>query len=196
MSGRTKERLVRAAADLLDKGGQGGVTLRAVAELVGVSHNAPYRHFKDRNALLAAVAELDLRELSRAFRRGQETEGPEGALRTATMALIAYAREHPARYRLLFSDPDMASTGESIEAAALDAFQAFAALVQRCQAKGTLPRVETTSLTGLIYATLHGAIDLELGGRARERKGLGDIEATVDLLLDLLRREAAPEAPE
>lgn len=196
MSGHTKERLVRAAADLLDKGGQGGVTLRALAELVGVSHNAPYRHFKDRNALLAAVAELDLRELSLAFRRGQEMEGTEEALRTATMALIAYAREHPARYRLLFSDPDIASTGGSIEAAALDAFQAFAALVQRCQAKGAFPRVETTRLTGLIYATVHGAIDLELGGRAREGKGLGDIEATVALLLDLLRREAAPDSPE
>ena len=41
-------------------------------------------------------------------------------------------------------------------------------------------------MTGLIYATLHGAIDLELGGRAKEAKGLGSIEATLDLLLDLL----------
>lgn len=190
MSGGTKERLVRAAANLLDSGGQSGVTLRAVAELVGVSHNAPYRHFKDRNALLAAVAERDFRELGQAFRSGQEMEEADGALKSATMTLIAYAREHPARYRLLFSDPGIASAGGSMEAAALDAFQAFGAIVRRCQEKGMFPQVETTKLTGLIYATLHGAIDLELGGRARERKGLGDIEVTVDLLLDLLRREA------
>lgn len=183
----TKARLVRAASDLLDAGGQGAVTLRAVAEMVGVSHNAPYRHFRDRSALLAAVAERDFEVLRQAFQAGSddlEDGGP--SLRAAAMVLIAYAREHPARYRLLFSDPDLRSGGGAMEAAALGAFQAFEAIVQRCQAAGSLRPIETARLTGLIYATLHGAIDLELGGRARDAKGLGSIEATLDLLLDLL----------
>jgi MFS family permease len=42
-------------------------------------------------------------------------------------------------------------------------------------------------LTGLIYAALHGAIDLELGGRSSGSKGLGSIETTADLLFQLLR---------
>ncbi len=187
MAENTKGRLVAAASDLLDEGGQGAVTLRAVAEVVGVSHNAPYRHFRNRSALLAAVAERDFDGLRQAF---QATAGnPQDvapSLRAAAMVLIAYAREHPARYRLLFSDPDLPSVGGTMEIAALGAFQAFGVIVQRCQAGGSLPPVETARLTGLIYATLHGAIDLELGGRAREAKGLGSIEATVDLLLDLL----------
>ena len=194
MSGHTGERLVRAAASLLDEGGQGSVTLRAVAELVGVSHNAPYRHFKDRNALLAAVAEQDFRQMSQAF-RGEQAGAADEALRASMMKLVAYAREHPARYRLLFSDPDLASAGGNVEAAALDAFQAFGALVQRCQEQGGLPQVGTVRLTGLIYATLHGAIDIELGGRAKEQKGLGNIEATVELLLALLRQAETPSAP-
>lgn len=192
MAENTKGRLVAAASDLLDAGGQGAVTLRAVAEVVGVSHNAPYRHFRDRSALLAAVAERDFNGLRQAFQaKAGDLQDAGQSLRAAAMMLIAYARKNPARYRLLFSDPNLPSGGGSMEIAALGAFQAFGAIVQRCQADGNLRSIETARLTGLIYATLHGAIDLELGGRAREAKGLGSIEATVSLLLDLLA-EAKP----
>ena len=183
----TKERLIAAASDLLDAGGQGAVTLRAVAEVVGVSHNAPYRHFRDRSALLAAVAERDFDRFTQAFQaKADDLLDARTSLRAAVTVVIAYAREHPARYRLLFSDPDLISADGTLKVAAFGSFQAFAAIVQRCQAGRSLRSIETAKLTGLIYATLHGAIDLELGGRAREAKGLGSIEATVDLLLGLL----------
>ena len=184
----TKQLLVTAASSLLDSGGQAAVTLRAVAERVGVSHNAPYRHFRDRSALLAAVAERDFHRLSEAFEE-QEGSGHDAstALRKSASALIDYARVHPARYRLLFSDPDL-SPEASLKAAAIRPFEAFSQIVARCQRDRVLPSVDTVSLTGLIYATLHGAIDLELGGRSSGAKGLGDIGATAGLLFDLLRR--------
>jgi len=198
MVANTKGRLVTAASDLLDAGGQGAVTLRAVAEVVGVSHNAPYRHFRDRSALLAAVAERDFDRLRQAFEaETDDLRDARSSLRAAVMVVIAYAREHPARYRLLFSHPDLVSGDEPLDVAAFGSFQAFAAIVRRCQAGGSLPPIETVRVTGLIDATLHGAIDLELGGRAREAKGLGSIEATVDLLLDCLARSnwPGPAAP-
>ena len=183
MAETTKERLIAAASDLLDAGGQGAVTLRAVAEVVGVSHNAPYRHFLDRSALLAAVAERDFDRLRQAF---QAEADARRSLRAALMVVVAYARKHPARYRLLFSDPNLVSGDGALETAALGSFQAFAAIVRQCQTARRLRSIEAVRMTGLIYATLHGAIDLEIGGRARKAKGLGSIEATVDLLLDLL----------
>ncbi len=189
MVDNTKQRIVDAASDLLDAGGEAAVTLRAVAERVSVSHNAPYRHFRDRSALLAAVAERDFNQLGRAFRSEAEImPDGRGSLRGALMVVIGYARKHPARYRLLFSDPDLRSDDDRLEVAAFGAFTAFAAIVRRCQAEGSLPMIETARIAGLIYATLHGTIDLELGGRAREAKGLGSIEATVELLLELLAR--------
>ncbi len=191
MAENTKERLVAAASDLLDAGGQGAVTLRAVAEMVGVSHNAPYRHFRDRSALLAAVAERDFNTLTQAF-QADDLQDARSSLRAAVMVMIAYARKHPARYRLLFSDPDLVSVDGILEVAAFGSFQAFAAIVQRYQAGKSLRSIETARLTGLIYATLHGAIDLELGGRAKKAKGLGSIEATIDLLLDLLAPPGQP----
>ena len=188
MAEHTRGRLVAAASDLLDAGGQGAVTLRAVADAVGVSHNAPYRHFENRAALLAGVAERDLGAFARVFRAEGEGAGDPGrALKLAIAAVTAYARAHPARYRLLFSDPDVGSAGAAVEAAALDAFDAFATTVRRCQDARVLGATDAVRLAGLIHAALHGAIDLELGGRGRAAKGTDSVEAAMDLLLDFLR---------
>ena len=186
----TRARLVTEAARLLDAGGEAAVTLRAVAQAVGVSHNAPYRHVKDRSALLAAIAERDFRMLASTFEqeraRGAE---PIDRLREALVAFIRYGRDHPARYRLLFSDPKIGAAGGTLEAAALDAFTAFAHLVEDAQGADALPTTTSTrELAGLIYATAHGLIDLQLGGRMRERKGLTAPEQGVALLLRLLQQ--------
>ena len=186
MTGSTKQRLAAAAAELLDRGGQAAVTLRAVAESVGVSHNAPYRHFRGRSALLAGVALQDFHSLDQAFRTAM-TGGPDAAsaLRRATDAFISYALAHPARYRLLFSDPALPAD-DDLAVAAMAPFATFVAIVSRCQQEGVLPPGDPVRLAGMIYATMHGAIDLQIGGRASDSKGLGSVDATVDLLLHLL----------
>lgn len=189
MRENTKERLIAAASALLDSGGQDAVTLRAVAEQVGVSHNAPYRHFRDRSMLLAAVAERDFGELKTAFEHAGGSFGEDvgGALRASLAELITYALHYKARYRLLFSDPGLVP-GQSLKTAAFGSFHAFSLIVARCQQAGLLPEINTVRLTGLIYATVHGAIDLEIGGRASGSKGLESIDETVNLLLDILTR--------
>lgn len=190
----TKEQLVSAASRLLDVGGQEAVTLRAVAEQVNVSHNAPYRHFRNRSALLAAIAERDFDLLRRAFEEQDGgTPNAASALRGASEALISYALEHKARYRLLFSDPQLLPDA-TLREAAFGSFTAFSRIVARCQQDRALPRLDTLSLTGLIYATLHGAIDLDIGGRAGGTKGLGSVEGTARLLFDVLKDAASRNA--
>src|ERR1700734_2749489 len=103
----TAKRLIAAASALLDAGGEEAVTLRAVGQAVGLSHNAPYKHFKDRSALLAAVAMVDFKMLAEAFIGiRQSSSKPTSKLKRALRRMIDYGREHPARYRLLFSNPD------------------------------------------------------------------------------------------
>ena len=185
MAETTKEQLVTAAAALLDHGGAEAVTLRRVAEKVGVSHNAPYRHFRSRSALLAAVAERDFHGLHHAFDQAGARQDAAQALQGAAAALIDYARQHPARYHLLFSDPGLEPEAE-LRSAALASFKAFTAVVVRSRGEGLLPSADPVALTGLIYAALHGAIDLELGGRGGEAKGLSNVHTTAALLFDLL----------
>lgn len=191
----TREKLVTEAALLLDAGGDAAVTMRAVAHAVGVSHNAPYRHFKDRSALLAAIAERDFKMLTTVFGQSRTREGAAiERLKQALGTFIDYGRDFPARYHLLFSDPEVGAAEGSLEAAALGAFAAFARLVEDAQAARALPSTSTRELAGLIYATAHGLIDLEAGGRMREQKGLTATVQGVALLLSLL--DASQPRPE
>ena len=183
----TDKKLIAAAAALLDSGGEDAVTLRAVGHAVGVSHNAPYKHFKDRDALLAAVAIVDFAMLTGALNSiRQSTSKPTTKLKRALKAVVEYGHAHPARYRLIFSNPGIAAQGGDIEKAALVAFAAFAAIVQECQAKQELPDVSNTALSGLLYASMHGLIDLEASGRMRPARGLSSVGQSIDLLVQLL----------
>ena len=67
-------------------------------------------------------------------------------------------------------------------------FLEFAAIVQECQTARLLPEIPNVVLTGLLFASVHGAIDLAAGGRMRRETGLSSVGESVDLLLDLLSR--------
>lgn len=172
------------------------MTIRAVAQAVGMSHNAPYKHFEDRSALLRAVAIQDFAALTNAFAEVRQLQlDPLSKLKRALAAFVTYGQEYPARYRLLFSDPGIAVQGDNLEAAAMRSFVEFAAIVQGCQDAKDLPDVPNVELTGLIYASVHGLIDLQTGGRMRQEKGLTDANKGTELLVELLRPVRASGEP-
>jgi AcrR family transcriptional regulator len=163
------------------------VTLRAVGEASGISHNAPYKHFADRSALMAAVATRDFMVLTEALKRaGEGRAQPLTKLRRALQAFVDYSSAYPARYRLLFGDPDIATHGGELERAAMNTFAAFAAIVGECQSAKQLPQVPTVPLAGLIYASVHGLVDLHASGRMRSEKGFRGVAGGVDLLISVL----------
>lgn len=174
----TRDELVAAAAALLDEGGPNAVTLRGVAERVGVSHNAPYKHFRDKEALLAAVAARDLAA------RGPDSDGGRPAverLRTLARGYADWALRHPARFKLAFGrwtreEPELAGAAD-------EGRRRFVSAVTQAQAEGALPRGDPERLTAMLLALGHGAADLALGGHlARDGKGRAD---PADLLDDL-----------
>ena len=188
---RTDKKLVAAAAALLDSGGESAVTLRAVASAVGVSHNAPYKHFEGRSALLAAVAIEDFTTLTAAFASIRSSQSkPMGKLKKALETFVEYGRAYPARYKLMFSDPNLAPKGDDLESAAMKTFLEFAAIVKECQTSALFPEMENVALTGILFSSVHGLIDLAAGGRMRKEKGFSSVGESVDLLLDLISRGA------
>ncbi len=181
----TAKKLVAAASSLLDSGGENAVTLRAVAQAVGVSYNAPYKHFESRKSLLAAVIAEDFLMLSDAFRNLREsTAAPIDKLRCALKVFADFGQEKPARYRLMANHD---GHGDSVEEAAFSTFVEFAAIVEECRVAADLPDVSGTNLAGLIFATLHGLISLDANARLKPEKGLTSIGESMDLLLGLLR---------
>ncbi|GAB3398645.1 TetR/AcrR family transcriptional regulator [Schumannella luteola] len=184
----TADRIVDAAARLLDEGGQAAVTLRAVATATDLSHNAPYKHFGGRDDLLGAVATRDLIQLAEQWRavRGGSAVGRDRIL-DAVDVIVEFARDHPARYRLLFGAPDPVTQGEGLDAAAETALQAFVDIVVDGQREGSLPASPSDNLGIMLFATVHGLIGADAGGRLRSRTGWADIRAGMDFVIGLLR---------
>jgi AcrR family transcriptional regulator len=92
--GDLRPALLKAAGRILEKEGTGGLSLRELARRAGVSHNAPYRHFPDRDALLAALATEGFVQLDEhlAAHAGQESAA----------AYVRFALDNPQRFRLMF----------------------------------------------------------------------------------------------
>ncbi|MDR5822349.1 TetR/AcrR family transcriptional regulator [Caballeronia sp. LZ043] len=187
---KTSDRIIDSAIALLDSGGMSAVTLRAVGQASGLSHNAPYKHFDNRDSLLGAIATQEFQRLAAAFRASrQERVRPLTKLKQALQVFSRYGRDYPNRYQLLFSDPDIAKQGGDLQQAAMASFSAFAALIAECQTADVLPGVETPALAGLIYASVHGLINLQASGRMRAEKGFMTVDDGVTLLLKLLAYE-------
>ncbi|MGV0909140.1 TetR/AcrR family transcriptional regulator [Martelella sp. FOR1707] len=180
----TRTRLVEAAAALLDEGGPAAVTLREVAGRVGLSHNAPYRHFKDKDMLLAGIAE---RELDVSRKNWQ-------AVADGNMTLIDALREHvrraiawPQRFSLTYG-PWPAAVRHALTSGN-EAQQTFLSAVVAAQARGELPPGEPERLARLILATANGAATQVINGHlARGGKWNGDAEDVVADLLAFLSR--------
>lgn len=183
----TRDALIDAAAELLDEGGLGAVTLREVGRRAGVSHNAPYKHFVDKEDLLAAVAARDLRRRERATGRARATRSAAETVRAMLHGYIRHARRHPSLFRLTYGPWE---SGSKELAVAADAARAsFVAVVVDAQRAGELPAGDPERVTALLLAVAHGAAELSLSGHlARDGKGHADPDDLVDDLLACLRR--------
>ena len=116
--------LIAAARALLDEGGPDAVGLREAARRVGVSPTATYRHFKDKEALLAALAIEGFREFGAALAAAERAPDPLPAMGAA---YIDFALAKPGMFRLMFSPLLSARRGdEALQAAAGAAFATLA----------------------------------------------------------------------
>jgi len=183
----TREALIAAAADLLDRGGPEAVTLREVGRAAGVSHNAPYKHFADKSELLAAIA---ARELSRQSEIIAARDGPVLSARDLMHGYVRRALRYPERFKLTFRrwERDAAGLGE----AASQAHGLLVAAVTCAQAAGELPSGDPERMSSLVRGLAHGAADLALSGHLKSGgKGNADPDTLVDDLFDYLRLAAA-----
>ena len=102
--GNLREAMIQAALDMIAASGPNGFTLAEVARAAGVSGAAPYRHFRDRNALVAEIAkqgfEKFAEELYIAWDEGRPD--PVAAIEACARAYLAFARREPAFYAAMF----------------------------------------------------------------------------------------------
>jgi AcrR family transcriptional regulator len=94
--------LVRAALELLQEVEVSALSLRMVARRAGVSPMAPYRHYADKDALLAAVAEHGFRQLERRLLAADQVASGEDRLIAQGLAYVHFAQDERALFKLMF----------------------------------------------------------------------------------------------
>ena len=119
--GNLKEALLRAALELIAQKGTGGFTFAEAARSAGVSPAAPYRHFRDRDELLANVAMRGFEQFEASLARAWEGGKPSAfsAFERVGKAYLAFARAEPAYYSAMFESglaldayPELQQAGE------------------------------------------------------------------------------------
>ncbi|MDP3321539.1 MAG: TetR/AcrR family transcriptional regulator [Bosea sp. (in: a-proteobacteria)] len=123
--GNLKEELVRAALGLIREKGPNGFTFAEAARLAGVSPAAPYRHFRDRDELLADVATRGFVAFEAALTRAwdQGRPDPETAFHRLGRAYLAFAHDEPAYYSAMLEAGVPLDASPELRAAADRAFQ-------------------------------------------------------------------------
>ena len=164
--GNLREALLESAIGLIAEVGPAGFTLRELARRAGVSHNAPYRHFRDRDALMAAVATQGFRELTHTMLRAADAKsGALDRLRRAGLAYIAFALRRPEHFAVMFDAPMAVKTHPDSAEAAEEAFGTLVNFVKKCQDEGRLTPGHPHQFALLAWSMVHGIAKLAITGR-------------------------------
>jgi len=159
--------LLDAALRIVETQGTEALTLRAAARSAGVSQAAPYRHFTNKEAILAAVAEEGFRSLMAAIGQAAAAgEGPLGRLRGVGIGYVTFATSHPSHFRVMFGR-EMAdrSASPSLRRLATETFKMLVDAISDCQRAGLVRADEPAADLALIaWSSVHGLSALLVEG--------------------------------
>jgi AcrR family transcriptional regulator len=166
--GDLRQSLIDAAIALINEEGISDLSLRQVARRVGVSHNAPYRHFVDKEALLAAVAEQGFQSLQSAMEAAKQAIllDASQALEAIGIAYVNFALAHPVHYRLMFGDyrSDL-SKYSTLAVAAQQSFMVLVNTIMEGQSAGLFRAADPVDMARVAWSLVHGQSMLLLNNR-------------------------------
>lgn len=152
-----------ATADLVDRPAE-DISMRDLAERLGVSTAAPYRHFASKDEFLEAVASAGLADMADAYRRAAAMDAPpRERLRIACLAYLDLARANPGLFALLFFTRDFAWTDNPPGQRPASAFAIFETLVANACEETDAGATRLRAVGA--WSTLHGFAMLRARGR-------------------------------
>lgn len=172
MSSDTEQTILRAAAEVLERGGPAALTTRAVCEAAGVKSPTLYHHFGDKDGLAAALVRRGIAEFMTRKRAVPDSEDPLQQLRHGWDQAVAFALKRPALHALymaqLRSQPQLAD----------EAYALLQSRVQRLVDRGVF-QVGVEEASRALWAACNGV--LAVADRFKSKR---DVEATSEILFD------------
>ena len=175
--GDLRQALLAAGIDLAREGGPDAVVLREVTRRVGVSPNAAYRHFADRQALISAVSDAALAELATtidahiaAIPPGNAEAVARAQLRAVGTGYVAFALDSPQLFRTAFSVPtDLGDAGAPARSgpSGLSPFTLLTTALDQFVSSGIMPLQRRLHGEFLAWSAVHGFAMLVIDGPLR-----------------------------
>jgi AcrR family transcriptional regulator len=167
--GDLRSALLQEASLMLREGGIDGLSLRQLAERVGVSRMAPYHHFRDKHDLLCALATEGFRQLDQliADARLQPGEDLSASLGRFVGDYLRFALDNPDRYELMFGRPiwKSAQPSDELRHTAFACFRHYAERITTLIGSARIPLgSKPLRLAQASWATLHGLCRLMIDG--------------------------------
>jgi AcrR family transcriptional regulator len=182
--GNLREALLQAALDLIGQKGAAGFTFADAARMAGVSPAAPYRHFRDRDALLSSIAQRGFEQFEAALTEAWDDGRPDtiSAFERVGKAYLDFAREQPAFYSAMFESGVPVDMNPTLLAASERAFAIIRAAAERLAALAPpgVPRPPALMMALHIWSMSHGVASLFARADAARRK----LPMTPDELLE------------
>ncbi len=162
----TRDALIGVAMDRLKKDGALNLSLRDIAKHAGLSSMAPYRHFKSKEDLVAAISEIGHRRLSEVFLQIERGYlDPKARFRAMGQGYLIFAKENPELYKLMFggSMPNPAEY-EELERACDECFGYLERTIAYCQHHGMMKGKPVDAFAMLVWSSVHGLSMLLIEG--------------------------------
>lgn len=186
--GNLRQVLLDDAVEMINEIGISKVSLRSLAKKAGVSHNAPYMHFKNRDALLAAIAQMGFQQLKVATEEGafDAATSWREQLKQGCAAYVKFSVENPALFRVMFMEHDAERFPEYAEDS-MQALKVLEDMIAVGQDLGEVEPGETALYTNFVWSMLHG-VSVVNSGRAVAPLPYGnhDIEAMTRQFVEML----------
>jgi AcrR family transcriptional regulator len=167
-----RDACILAAQEVIAERGIENLSLRDVARKLGVSHQAPYRHYPSRGHLLSAVMRSCFQAFAAHLDARQRFDDPAQDLESLGVQYLRYAQEHPLEYRLMFSTtwPEPAEASD-LATDATHAFDILRGVLRRMHGDSAAMR-EAVELDALyIWSTMHGLAGV-MNGQCIDKLGL------------------------
>lgn len=167
--GDLRNALIKAGTEILSAEGLSGLSLRKVARRAGVSHAAPYAHFKDKRDLIAAISTEGYLLLYNQIRESVERfkDDPRKQLQEAAWAYVDFALNDPDHFRVTLSgivEKDKEQYPDYVRASK-ESFALVQEIVRACQERGILKKGPTEEVAVAVWSLIHGFASLLIDGQ-------------------------------
>jgi AcrR family transcriptional regulator len=187
--GDLRRALLEDAVQTIATEGVAALTLREAGRRLGVSRTALYRHFSDKNALLAAVAREGFQRFATDLQHAWLQAGDTlRGLELMGAAYIEFAVAHPAHYRVMFGQfTELCDRDSQLQRDAARSFTVLADALVMLQRAGLVRRDEPVVLARYIWSVVHGIAMLAIDGQFGPNAGGRDRAVLITLALERLR---------